>query len=659
MTARIADVLLKGLKNRGKKFQNFPKYQMSELESHRIVFAEFELDTARRKLYRDGRSVTLYSKTFDLLEFLAEKSGTVITKNDILNRVWAGQFVEEANLSVQISALRKALGESKDAPRFIVTIPGTGYKFVADVHNPGDTPDQESRELAARDEEINKLAAGRIGESRSDQRYALFAAAGLGLLILFGLAAYRYFSDDQEKRIDSIAVLPFVSQNLNSGNEYLADGLAESVIYSLSGLPELRVMSRNSTFRYRGSEADAKSIGLELNVQAILTGRVVQQNDNLSVSAELVSANDNSVIWGEQFTRKMSDLERLQTEIAEAFSQKLRPKVINTGIYPADRPQLDNPETYRLYLLGRYHLNRLTDDDFRKAADYFQQVIARQPNYAPAYAGLAESHHRLSGYNAVSPHHGFPKAREAALKALELDPTLAEAHATLAAVKHLYDWDWPAAEAEFMRAIELNPNSSDTRQTYGFYLSTLGRFDEAIAEIRRAQELDPLSIEKIAGLGEVHYLRRNYDQAIEHYHKVLDMEPNSGFAHWATGRALLANGKYEEAIAAFRQSIPLSGDSPDERAELARAYARMGRQEDAVKIVDELKRMSESRYVAPVSIASIYGELGNPDLAFTWFDKAVADKDFLLVLLKVDPMFDNVRADARFAVILRRVGLPE
>ena len=634
---------------------------MSQQDTDHIAFAEFELHRAHRRLYRDGQPVAMYAKTFDLLEFLIANNGSIVSKDQILESVWPDQFIEESNLSVQVSALRKALGEKADDPRFLVTIPGKGYKFVADVHVPlvESTTSDEAVTEPAPESGLGQEDLEPVPLPVSSNNYPkTWWLVWLVLLVVIGVAVYKNLIGDGVAKIDSLAVLPFVSQNLDASSEYLSDGLAESVIHSLSGLPDLRVMSRGSSFNYKGNPIDAKTIGRDLNVRAILTGRVATQGDNISVSTELVSTEDNSVIWGANFSRPMSDLEKLQTDIAGAISEKLKLRLSGVQEERVKNTRVDDPEAYRLYLLGRYHIHRLTDDGFRKSAEYFQQAIDRQSDYALAYAGLAEAHNRLSGYNAVSPHDGFPKAREAAQRALEIDPSLAEAHAALGSVRFFYDWDWAAAEREFRSANELDPNSADSHQTYGYFLAAMGRFDEALAEMKLAQELDPLSIEKLIGIGEIHHANRDYDRAIEQFQKSLEMDPNSGFANWAIGRALIGKRAYPEAIEALRKAIALSGDSPDELVELARANALSGRKAEALKIVEDLKRPSaEHRYVAPTSIGSIYAALGDKDQAFEWYERALRERDVLLVLLNVDPMFDGVRSDARFGALMKRVGL--
>ncbi len=628
-----------------------------------IRFAEFELEASKRRLRREGKPLTLNAKAFDVLVFLAENAGRVLSKEEIMNAVWENQFVEEANLAVQISALRKALGERIDAPRFLVTIPGKGYEFIADIQNGDEHVNSESRQTGrvGIDKEIEETRiadAKQFTKRKPQNRRAVFALAGLALLMTVGFVSFRYFNDAPKTTINSLAVLPFVNQNSDANTEYLSDGLAESVIYSLSQISELRVLSRNSSFRYKGKETDAKTIGGELNVQAILTGRIVQFGDTLSVSVDLVSASDNSVIWGERFTRQMSDVAKLQTDIAQVALQKLRLKLSGADEQRFKKPQTENSEAYQLYLTGRYHLNRLTDDGFLKGREYFGQAIDKDPNYALAYVGLADSYNMLSGWNSLPPKEGFPKASVAATKALELDDELAEAHTALGTVKYFYDWDWEGAEREFRRAIEINPSYADAHQMYSFYLSAMGRFDEALAEMRRAQELEPLSLVKIAGIGEILYFQHQSDQAIEQYQKALEMDPNSGFAHWAIGNAYLNKGMYNEAIAAYQKAIPLSGDSPDEPASLGYAYALSGRRQEALQIIDDLKQQSKRSYISPTLIAIVYAGLGEKEQAFEWLDKAYHGQDSILVYLKVEPMFDSLRSDPRYADLLRRVGLP-
>ncbi len=631
---------------------------MNDVPNRIIRFGEFELDPARRRVLLNGSPVQLKAKAFELLIFLVENAGRVVSKEEILNTVWKESFVEEANLPVQISALRKALQDNKDRPRILATIPGKGYEFIADVqYRTGETAFRSEGPVFADEPEgpSGRKTGPPTGQRLTKRRVAIVISVA-GLFVLIAYFGYRYSYNRPQPSVTSLAVLPFSNENKVPETEYLSDGLAESVIHSLSGISELRVMSRSSAFRYKGKEADAKTIGKALNVQAVLTGRILQVGDNLSVSTELVSVDDNSVIWGEQFTRKMSDIETLQSDIAKAISRKLRIKLSGADEEQMAKNRSEDPEAYRLLLLGRFHLNKLTDDGFRKGRDYFQQAIDRDPEYPPAYAGLASSYNRLSGYSVVPPTEGFPKAREAALKALALNEQLSDAHAELGAVKHFYDWDWSGAEREFKRAIELNPGNADARQLYGYHLAGRGRFGEALSQMRRAHELDPVSIDKIAGIGEVLYFQKKYDEAISQYQKALELDSNSGFARWALGNVYVQNGMYKEAITEYQKSIRLSGESTDEPASLGYVYALSGNKVHALNIIEELKERSKTSYVSPCAIAFIYIGLGEMDRAFEWLEKAYEGRDFVLTTLRVEPTFDRIRSDKRFEELLRRVG---
>ncbi len=633
---------------------------MTEAKNDRILFAEFEFDRSRRKLYRAGKAVQLYAKAFDLLGFLIENNGRVVTKDEILSQVWPDQFVEEANLSVQVSALRKALGETRNETRFLVTVPGVGYKFVAELlGNSSETAvvERETIGRIALDDEIDTANVNSQKQLAvlTGNRKVLFALAGIAPLILLAFFGYKYFAP-APRQITSLAVLPFENQDRDPNSEYLGEGLAESVIDSLSGTADLRVMSRNSSFRFRGREPDAKSIGRELNVDAVLTGRIVTVGDNLSIRAELISVSDNSVMWGEQFTRRASEVQSLQADIARSIADRLRLKLSSGDKNRLERTQSSDPEAYRLYLLGRFHLNKFNDEGFFKSRDYFQQAIDRDPTYAQAYSGLSEAYNRLCGYNALPSSECFPKSRIAAEKALELDDGLADAHAALASVRHFYDWDWTGAEKEFVRAIEIDPNNSYAHQVYSYFLTAMARFDESLVHMRLAHELDPLAVEKISGIGEIYFFQKRYGDAIAQYHKALEMDKNAGFVHWAMGNVYLQQGKLDDAIAEYERSIPLSGDSPDEFASLAYAKAKAGRKDEARKLLAELNQRAKRQHISPCVFAMVHGALGEKDEAFAWLEKAYSNRDFILTLLKVEPTFDPLRDDPRYDDLMRRVG---
>jgi serine/threonine-protein kinase len=479
------------------------------------------------------------------------------------------------------------------------------------------------------------------------------------LVSVIGIAAAIYFTREGET-INSVAVLPLVNVGADPDIEYLSDGVTESLINSLSRLPDLKVMSRSSVFRYKGKETDPKAVGSELGVQAVLTGRLLQRNDDtISISLELVNARDNSHIWGDQYNTKLSEIIAMQGEMAKDISKNLRLKLTGEEKRRLTQRYTDNIAAYQLYLKGRYAWNKRTAEELRRSAEHFQQAIDLDPAYALAYAGLADSYNMLADYSVLPPKEAFPRAEAAATKALEIDDTLAEAHTSLAFVKMAYDGDWAGADREYRRAIELNSNYATAHQWYASYLVMMRRFEESIAEIKRAQALDPLSRIINSNLGLHYYYARQYDQAIEQLRKTIELNPDFGLAYFYMGRTLLQKGMRSEAIVELQKARGLSGEDPETIAELGYAYGMTGRRAEAQKVLDELNELSKRRYVLPYFIATIHTGLGNKDQAFAWFEKAYEDRHPGLVLISIDPKFDSLRSDPRYADLVRRIGLSQ
>ena len=500
-------------------------------------------------------------------------------------------------------------------------------------------------------------AVGRRIQSRTVAAVLLAIIA----VLLGGLALAIYSSRHERPQpatpIKSIAVLPFKPLIAESRDEALELGMADTLINKLSNIRQITVRPLSAVRQYTSVQQDAVAAGREQKVDAVLDGNIQRSGDKVRVTVRLVRVGDSAGIWTDQFDARMTDIFAVQDSISERVAGALAAKLSSEEKGLLIKRNTQNPEAYRLYLLGRYQLNRSTDDGTRKALENFQQAIDLDPNYALAQVGLADAYIAQGAFDALPPKESFPKAKQAALQALQLDEHLAEAHVSLANARFFYDWDWVGAEDEFKRALAINPGYSDAHQMYGYYVSSKGRSDEALREMQQAQVLDPLSLPKITAVGEVLYMARRYDEAIAAYQKTLGMDPNSGFAYWALGRAYLEKGMYADAIAAFQKALPLSGDSPDESASLGCAYARSGRKAEARKIIDELKEQSKRRYIAPSVIAAIYADLGEKDEGFIWLDKAYEEHDFILVLLKVEPMFDKLRSDPRFTALLKRVGL--
>ncbi|HZE69257.1 MAG TPA: protein kinase [Pyrinomonadaceae bacterium] len=494
--------------------------------------------------------------------------------------------------------------------------------------------------------------------ARGIRQHKLSVIIALAALLMSSAAIATYF---YVTRSDSLAVMPFTYVNTDPNvmadpdREYLSDGITESIINHLSQLPNLRVIPRSTVFHYKGKEADPQPVGHELGVRTVLIGRIIQRGDNLTVRTELVDVENNRQLWGEQYDRKVSDLLALQTEISEEISNKLRLRwLTKTERQQITRNYTENTEAYQLYLKGRYYWNKRTSEGLSKAAVFFEQAIEKDPNYALAYSGLADSY--SVPQNPIAPRDRMPKAKAAAMKAIELDDTLAEAHASLGNVKHIYDWDFAGAEKEFKRAIELNSNYTSAHHFYALLLASLGRWQEANDQIKRALELEPFSLIINSSAGRILYLEREYDQAIEQLRKALELDPNFARAHFFLGQVYQQKGLNEQAVAEFQKALQLDVNQYL-LAGLGYAYATSGKRDEAMKVLDQLKDLSKQRYASSYGVAIIHLGLGEKDAAFESLEKAYQERSEGLSSLMVEPRWDSLRADPRFADLMRRVGL--
>jgi serine/threonine protein kinase/tetratricopeptide (TPR) repeat protein len=510
-----------------------------------------------------------------------------------------------------------------------------------------------------RDSESGKTAPGSSAIHHWSRRKIVISAVVLAFVIAL-IAVGEFYFGNTRGRINSVAVLPFVNSSGDPNREYLSDGITESLINSLSQLPNLKIKSWDSVFRYKGRETDAKLVGRQLGVRAIFKARLTQRGDTLAISAELIDVQNDTHIWGQQYNRKLTDILALQDEIVKEITATLRLRLTGEEEKRLAKRYTANPEAYQDYLKGRYWWNKRTKEGLNKAIEYLQQAVAKDPTYALAYDGLADCYSLLAYYGFVDSKEGYPRAREAALKALEIDDSLAEAHTSLVFVKTFYDWDWSGAERESQRAIELNPRYATAHQWYGDALIQMGRLQEAIAEEKRAVELDPFSLVINRDLGDALYLARQYDQAIEQYRRTLELDPNFITVHGGLGAAYLHKSLYKEGIAEFEKELAISPHSAYPLAGLGYAYAVTGRRAEAQKLLDQLNQLSKQEYVPAVFRAQIYAGLGEKDQAFEWLEKSYEDRSIAnLAEIKVDPQFDPLRSDPRFQDLLRRMKLPQ
>ncbi|MEX0878719.1 MAG: protein kinase [Thermoanaerobaculia bacterium] len=495
------------------------------------------------------------------------------------------------------------------------------------------------------------VPAGRSSRARR----ALLVAAGLAVVL--ALAAAILWSRSRSTSIDSIAVLPFVNASRDPNAEYLSDGITESIINSLSHLSNLRVAARSTVFRYKGRDQDPQKAGRDLNVRAVVSGKVTQRGDTLVIQADLVDVANGSQIWGDHYDRKLSDIQTVQEEIAREISEKLRLRLTGEEKEQLRKRYTSNAEAYQLYLKGRHAWEKRTESGLQQSVELFQQSIEKDPGFALAYAGLADSYVVMNSYSLMPPADSFPRAKAAARKALEIDDDLAQAHATLCLALSNYDHDWPAAESECKRAIALDPKYATAHFWYTLMLGALGRSDEALVEIRRARELDPFSAIIQANYVRLLIFARQYDRAIEEGRKAVEENPNFGVAHNFLALALTAKGATREAIAESQTTAKLLEGTPLGLLALGRAQALDGRRSEALQTIEEMKALATRRYVAPSFVAMVLTRLGDKDQALDWWAKACENRDTDVVFLKVDPLNDALRRDPRFADLVRKVGL--
>lgn len=623
-----------------------------------LAFGSFVFNPIEKTLSKEGKMVSIPPKALSLLAVLLENNGRIVDKEALLETVWPNTFVEEGNLTYTVASLRKILGDNAENPIFIETVPRRGYRFIAPLRNDlVDLRAQDSSGSEISSEDV-RTAPAALAPDPLDLLSANWMVALAAVLLLATAAVslgYLLLTPDAPAhgQMRSVAVLPFANESGNQEFDYLSDGISESLINGLSELRELRVVARATAFTYKKREVDPRVAGRELNVEAVLTGKVLQVGDVLIVQADIIDVQHGTQIWGERFTQPLADLPSIPQRIAREFVKRLQPRLISDIDRQLDARLPKSSEAYQLDLKGRFFWNRRTEDGLYRGVGYFEQAIAEDPSYALAYVGLADSFNVLGFYSFLPPNESFPKARVAASKALELEE-LAEAYNSLAYATLYYDWDIPEAEKGFLRAIELKPNYSVAHQWYGNLLTATGRWNEALAEFKRAQELDPLAPVITAVPAWTYYYSRQYDRAIEPCRKALELDPNFALGYLWLGMAYERKGDYKNAIREFEKAAEITGGSAEIAALLAHAYAVSGNRLRAKQLLSELIERSKHRYISPYYIATAYVGMGDKDSAFDWLNRSVEDRQHMLLFLEYDPRLDELRGDPRFDQLMTK-----
>ncbi|MGH9455126.1 MAG: winged helix-turn-helix domain-containing protein [Terriglobia bacterium] len=571
-------------------------------EPQRFEFGTFRLDVAGHFLLRDGRPVALTPKAFDILLYLVRNPRRLATRDELMKAVWPDSFVEETNLTVNISFLRKTLGEMHGGEPYIETVPRKGYRFNAPVRGLED-------------------------------------------------AAYT--------GVRSIAVMPFSPLSQESTDQYLGLGMADALITRLSNLRQVVVRPASTVRKYEAAEQDPMDVGRQLGVETVLQGSIRRSGDHTRVIVRLLRVRDGDVLWSERFDENFADMFSVEDSISRQVAGALALKLTGEEQQRLSRNHTENSEAYHLYLKGRYFWNKRTGEGLQKGIEHFEKAIQIDQNYALAFAGLADSYILLGSYthSQLPPLDAMLKAKAAAERALALDSSLAEAHVSLAFIKLYYDWDWPGVEREFVRALELNPNYDTAHHWFSHYLTAMGRNEESLAECRHALELNPTDVVLNQHLAWYYLMARQYHEAVSQCRKTLEMDKDFLQAHRVLGLAYLYGGQRREAIGAFQKALELTEGGPVAKALLAQAYALSNRIPEAKRALRELESQSQQRYVSSADIATVFGALGERDRAFQYLEKAYQEHSISLVNMKVDPAFDGVRSDPRFQDLLRRIGL--
>jgi TolB-like protein/DNA-binding winged helix-turn-helix (wHTH) protein/Tfp pilus assembly protein PilF len=649
-----------------------------------VRFGVFEVDIEAGELRKHGLRLKLSEQPFQILSMLVARPGEIVSRDFLRERLWPSDtFVDfDHGLNNAVMRLREVLGDSSEHPRFIETLPRRGYRFIAPVElrcqvsdaaapepvAPGtvvSVPNVAVEPVSGHEGFLRKVAGGQRKTFFALPRIAVLAVAVLGGSALISGITVHYVhgvnaSKGKANRSSSLVVLPLENLSGDKEQEYFADGMTDDLIANLAKIRSLRVVSRSTAMAYKGTHKPLPQIASELNVDAVVEGTVLRVGNRVRITAELVQVSTDHHLWADTYESPIGDVLALQNRVSSAIVDEIRINLTKEDKERLAMKPAVGPEAYEDYLKGRYYWNKRSGEGFAKAIGYFEEATRRDPQYALAYAGLADCYGIIGAtiYGNLPASEAAPKAKAAAVRALEIDPSLAEAETSLATAKFNYDWDWTGAEEGFKRALQLDPSYATAYQRYSLYLIAIGRFDESFDQIKKARDLEPLSISINASFGWRLYLAREYERSIAQLRDTLEMDPSYEWAHLILGQAYEQKGEYNLALEELQEAVELSHSSPLMISALAHAYAASGNHPDALKLLAQLEALSKKQYVSPFYVAIVYLGLGKNELAMNWLEKAYDDRSNGLVFLKVEPELDPLRSDPRFGALLRKLNFP-
>jgi TolB-like protein/DNA-binding winged helix-turn-helix (wHTH) protein len=629
-----------------------------------VLFGVFEADLRSDELRRNGVKVRIQDLPFRALKLLLSRPNEVITREEFRQALWPGDVFVDFDLGIRsaIKRLRDTLGDSADNPIFVETVDRRGYRWIAPTHFEPEAAAEVELEDADLDTPVSVATSPKPSNWKVENwKITNWKITGAIVAAAVVVGALSLALLNRRPSADSVAVLPFTNGSGDANTDYLSDGFTESLIGNLAHVPELKVKSRSSVFRYKGKDVDAQKAGNELGVSALVSGQVTSRGDSIEVSTELINVRDNTEIWEHHYSGKNPEIVSVQMQIAGDIAGKLRSKLSNSEKQQVTRQGTQNPDAYDLYLKGRYAWNNRTHAELEKAISYFNEAIAKDPDYALAYSGLADAYNVLPNYGG-SQNEDFSKSNAAARKALELDPALAHPHAVLGNNEMQYDWDFAGGETEFKKSFELDPNDATAQQWYADDIAMVGgREQEAIAEVSRAHELDPLSPVISRVVGSVFVWTRHFDEAIAVCSKLAKDDPTFAIAHDCLAQAYWGKRTYLQVIEEWRIYGPLSGFPGDieSAAAMERGFRSAGWKGALSKVIEYRIAQRKTAYYSAFLIATFYADLGDKEQAFSWLNTAYLEHDWLLISLKTNFRLDSLRSDPRFAELVRKVGLPQ